>query len=267
MKTLFITLTALVAILTGTDATAQKMQSRTVSVGSFTGIYSSVFDVDYSVGSQKAIRIVAPANLINEVEVTVRDKRLYVKPKTQHNRFNNRFRNTDKVKITVVAPSVNSFNASAGSDINILTEINTGSKPLNLAASSGGDIKLSTGRAGTINIDASSSGDIHAVFLTGTNVNLTASSGADIDVDRLLSSSLNATASSGADIDVKAVKCKSTINANASSGADIDITGIETVNINADASSGGDITLEGKATRLNRSSSSGGDINTRKLVY
>lgn len=263
MKTFFLALTTMLALLGGTTAQAQ-LKSRTVNVGSFTGINASVFTVNYSVGKQQPVKIVAPDALIDEIEVTVKDNNLYIKPKKEHHRL----RETGKVTVTVTAPAVNRFTASAGADINIRTEINTGSKPLNLNASSGADIKLSTGRGGTINIDASSAGDVHAVFLTGSYVNLSASSGADIKVDRLLSDhSLNATASSGGDIKVDAVKCKKSINANASSRSDIKIRGIETVTINADASSGGDVVLEGKASRVNRSTSSGGDINTRNLTY
>lgn len=267
-KTIIMALTAIAAFAASPalEAKSYAMQTRTVSVGSFNGIYASVFTVNYSVGPQKAVKIEAPADLINEVDVSVIDNKLYVKPKTQNHRFRNR--DLGKVIVTVTAPSVNNFSASASADIIIKTEVNTGSKPLNLRASSSGDIKMSIGRAATINVDASSAGDVKAVFLTGSTINLKASSGGDIKVTRMVANqTLNAGASSGGDIDVDAVKCKNTINASASSGGDVKITDIETVNINADASSGGDITFEGKAQRVNRSASSGGSISMRNLSY
>lgn len=267
-KTFILALTAIAALaaVPNAEAKTESRQSRTVKVGSFTGIYASVFTVNYSVGSQKAVKIEAPANLINDVEVSVKDNRLYVRPKKQNHRIRNR--SVEKVTITVTAPAVNNFSASAAADINIRTEVNTGSKPLNLSASSVGDIKMSIGRAGVINVDASSGGDVKAVFLTGNNINLNASSSGKVKVTRLLANqSLNAQAFSGGDINVDAVKCKKTVNADASSGGDIKITDIETVTINADASSGGDITLEGKALRINRSTSSGGSIDTHNLEH
>lgn len=162
---------------------------------------------------------------------------------------------TVKTIVTISGYDVRDFEATSGANIDIEGRYTLRGE-LDLDASSGGTINLSSGQVDYIEAVASSSADIILGQVTVNKIEMDASSGADIRVQNLVAESVSAIASSGADI-LLAGKTKR-VDFNASSGADIKANALSAVEGSVEATSGADVKC--RVRKLTQTSDSGGDI-------
>lgn len=197
--------------------------------------------VAFSQGALTPAQIKAPRYVLEYLRVKVDegtlelnlDKRFFEK----YNRFNG------EVTVSVTAPAVNSFEASSGASITVISPLKV-SGNADFEASSGGNINIagSLDATGKIEIEASSGASVKASGTKGTACDIDAASGADVTIAALDARDLSVDASSAGSIEITKAMTVSAV-ADLSSGADSKIAGT-TRRLSVDASSGS--TFNGK---------------------
>lgn len=229
--------------------------------GSLNAITASCgLDVTYNPGhNSTSVTVSGPDKVISYVEVKKNGSTLNIRLK------DNRPKRLDLkgVIVTVNAPAVSSISASSAADIDVIGSYSV-KGPMNVKASSSGDVNFTTLSASALDIDVSSSGDVEIVTANTTIANLSASSSGDIDIKVMTCPELNTVASSSGDIEIESLSGKK-INANASSAGGIEIKHLSGESLEAGASSGASIKLTGKVVRGQFSASSGATINKTGL--
>lgn len=191
--------------------------------GMFSGIdVSGGFEVEIRIGAP-SITVEADDNFIHDIQTEVRNGKLYIK-------LDERTIRDAHLKVFVIAPEINSINASSAS--NVLVKDQLKSDRIEMHASSGSQIE-SLIDAPVCEATASSGGEIKLSGKT-RQLEAEASSGSAINADRLQSENTTVKASSGGNARVHA---SLTLNASASSGGNILYTG--GANVQKSVSSGG----------------------------
>lgn len=179
-------------------------------VGDFTKVKgSSGIDIYLTEGSENKVVVEADENLLDIIETRVENGKLRIRTADHTNIGRAK---SKKVHVTYV--SLNSIEASSGSDIIANSVVK--SESLELDTSSGADLELEI-LAKEVYAETSSGSDM---VLTGkaTSLRAKASSGSDLNAKELMVIDCNADASSGADI---TVNVKDRLDAEASSGGDV----------------------------------------------
>lgn len=207
----------------------KKVVSKTISVKQFDHLdVASGINVTYTPGATRAMKVTAPACLLERLEVKQEGGKLKLILKSRKHQVASfsdllrKLKSENGVKVQLSSPS--------------LKEIET---------SSGASVKAAS---------------LPNVY----ELEFSASSGSEIEVGGLEAGKFEADASSGAVIKVKAARVND-MDADASSGAEIKISGIKAVKVEADASSGAEIELAGEAQDVDFEASSGASVNARDL--
>ncbi len=240
MKKFILTLFSLLFV-----STAMLAESKDLSIKKpFNKLATSAgVDVTYTPsGGQARVRITGPASKISNVEVTVKGTTLSISGNSRKGKhFFNAGQNLRGVKISVSGPLVTHFEASSGSSIKCISNLNSASARFNMEVSSGAQINISSMRGANAEFDASSGGSIKIQNVTATKMEFDASSGASISVTRLSAGSLDADASSGASIKLAGNAQKGYLEA--SSGGSIHALSLKLLQSNIKKSSSGSIRI------------------------
>ncbi|HBI58773.1 MAG: DUF2807 domain-containing protein [Duncaniella sp.] len=229
--------------------------------GSLNAITASCgLDVTYNPGhSSTTVTVNGPDKVISYVEVKKNGSTLNIRLKDNRPKH----LSLKGVTVTVNAPVVSSLSASSAADIDVIGNYKVNGT-MKVAASSSGDVNISTLSASALDINASSSGDVEIITVNASSANLSASSSGDIEIKVMTCTELNTVASSSGDIEIESLSGKRTV-ASASSGGDVEIKNMSGESVNASASSGASIKLTGKVIRGQFSASSGATINKTGL--
>lgn len=218
--------------------------TRTVEVGSFTGIHTnSSVDVAYtqSTDGKQSVEIYAPASEIDRISVAVYNGVLNVGIKS--NGKQSVVSGRVKREVRVTAPPVN-----------------------RLMASSSGDIILKNGlQTDQIELTTNSAGNIAGSNITCATLMAISNSSGDIKLDKVDSDVVTLTSSSGGDITLADVRCTA-FSATASSAGDVKATGLTATTVVAHSNSAGDVLLKGKCTTAVLNANSAGDIDASGLA-
>lgn len=174
---------------------------------------SSGITAEYIQADSLQISIKAPSDIIDLVETKFQDSTLTIGFSKAVN-----LKNTS-VTIKISAPGITNFTAASGSDIAILSGINSAQKEITLTSSSGATITSPRTIAGSIHLLASSGSEISVDSASSTTINATTSSGAEINIAGICNTA-NLISSSGSEISADRLNAKSGSMA-ASSGGEI----------------------------------------------
>lgn len=264
MKTLLSSLVAAMLIMPATSCgetiTASKNYvTRTIKVPAFTAIATSSFiDVEYTQGAVQNVTLTASDNIIDYVDISVRNGELNVSFKGNgHRKF---ILTSKKVVVTVSAPAVNRFSASSSGDIEIKSTLNIKGK-VTFNSQSSGDIDAVTVKCDEMTAFTSSSGDIKIEALNCTTLQAKTSSAGDISIGNIVARDVKASASSSGDIKLNG-RCTNAVY-ECSSAGDIKARGLIAVNVDASASSAGDIDCTATGN-VNTSKSSAGSVKVNR---
>lgn len=217
---------------------------------------SSSVDVIYSQTSGKQdIEIYAPDNVIEYIDVHVRQGVLKVDVKSVSGGLS--FRGKCIKEVRVSAPAVNSLRASSSGDIIVKGHLKSEGL-ISLQAESSGAVKGESISCDELSIESSSSGDILLDEALCSALSVQASSSGDVSVRRVKAGTITAEASSAGDITLEG-SCQ-TAHLQASSSGDIEAKELKAVEVTAHAEEAGDITCYASG-RLNAKASTAGEVS------
>lgn len=233
---------------------SKKYVTKTVKVDRFDAIATGcAVDVVYTQASgTRHVEIYAPDNLIEYIDVCVKNGVLKVGFKTPYNNFSITGRHTKEVRVS--APAVNSLNASSSGDI-ILKNGLRASGIVRLNANSSGDIKGGAVVCDELVASASSSGDVVLDKVECETLKANANSSGDVSIKGVSAAKVEANANSSGDV-ILTGTCQSAILRSSSSG-DLDAKGLKAVDVTASANSSGEVSCYATGTLDAKISSSG----------
>lgn len=190
-----------------------KRTVRTVKIDHVDELSTSAgLNVTYVVSNENKVTVNAPQDIQDKITVSAEDGNLKIG-------LTQSVRNISKLAtITVMAPSINSFDASSGSTIALPQGFQPSGSELELEASSGAIIKGNGIRASVVGVETSS-GSIIELNVTTESVACSSSSGSSISITGT-SEAVSLVASSGSSVNAGNLKAK-TGKASASSGSSI----------------------------------------------
>lgn len=258
--------------------------SRVVSCPDFTKLVTNTtIDIEYTVGP-KSVKLYAPDNLIDYMQVTSSGSSLTVSWKSGVNlNINGNY----TAKMIVSAPAVNDFLTNSTGDITIKSPLQGNSADYSFVTNSTGDIYIQSVKTSGIQIKlvSNSTGDITAGRLQGSNVHLTANSTGDVKASAVIGSQYAVlhTNSTG-DVIVGNVMTEKAMIASSSTGdvkienlsaddarinsrstGDVRVSDMSVETLTVEASSTGDIKLAGKCSSANMTAGSTSEIEARNL--
>lgn len=150
-------------------------------------------------GGQSTVKITGDTKRINEVDVRISGKTLKISPKPDRmgSRSGNRIKG---VVVTVIAPMVNDIEASSGASIRCNTTMSANGRKMEIDASSGAAVSLTSVNCRKIEVDASSGSAVSIKTLNADKAELEVSSGASISLSTATTKDIDCEASSGATI-------------------------------------------------------------------
>lgn len=165
---------ALLSILVPMSVCAKTIQAssrsvtRTVNTGAFSGLSTATsIDIQYSQDDVRSVSVTAPDNIIDLVDVAVKDGMLTVSYKSGTSIS---FNNGQSVKVCVSAPNVTKFCTTSSGDIDIVSALRCDGS-VELLTKSSGDIDAKAIYCATLNAEVLSSGDIEVDKVVCTNLN------------------------------------------------------------------------------------------------
>ena len=234
--------------------------TKKVNVNQFDGISTATsIDIVYTqTSSEQDVEIFAPDNLIEFVQVKVKDGVLNVKfydPENPHSGIN--IIGKHKTEVRVSAPAIHVLRASSSGDVILGNGLRTTGQVV-MNSSSSGDIVGNDVACDELVAKASSSGDVVLNQVKCTLLEADASSSGDVEIKNLKAESVNGEASSSGDVILTGV-CRSA-KFSASSSGDVEARDLKADVVTAKASSSGDVTCQ-VAESLNATTSSSGSVN------
>lgn len=249
------------ACATGTTSAERTVKTISVNLPEYTEIDASCgIEVTYTQGALTPAKVTAPAFVLDYLDIKVSNRTLDI---SLNDDFFKKYRGTTdhKVKVSLSAPAVSSFETSSGSRISVTGHMTIHGKA-SFEASSGSSISIPDGFTadGKIDFDCASAADITVGAATGSSCKIEASSGSGVTIKSLGAKAIDIEGSSACDINVDAAAAQSTI-ADLSSGASCTIAGI-TTKLSVDATSGS--SFNGKKFKSRQAiieASSGGSVD------
>lgn len=247
-------------------------------------VTNTSIDIEYTIGP-KSVKLYAPDNLIDHMQVRSSGKTLTVTWKENENLLISG-RWTAKMIVSAPAGSVNEFMTNSSGDIFIKSNLG-GGVYYSFITNSSGDIKLGSVDASKADVKlvANSSGDISAANVAGGNVTLSSNSSGDVEVSsvkalkaaslsanssgdvkvgKVLSSSASALSSSSGDVKVGTLSADDAVISSRSSG-DVSVDDLISDMVTISAVSVGDIKVSGKGRTVHITSSSNSEVRAKGL--
>lgn len=258
--------------------------SRVVSCPDFTKLVTNTtIDIEYSVGP-KSVKLYAPDNLIDYIQVTSSGNTLAVNWKSGVNLSIN---GSYTAKMIVSAPSVTDFLINSTGDITIKSPLQGGSADYSFITNSTGDIAIQSVKTSGIEIKlvSNSTGDITAGRLQAGNVHLTANSTGDVRassvngrqyavlhtnstgdviVGNVMTENAMIASSSTGDVKIENLSADEAKIQSRSTG-DVRVSDMSVETLTVEASSTGDIKLVGKCSSASMTAGSTSEIDARGL--
>lgn len=170
---------------------AGPMKTITIQADKVTSIdTSSGIRVEYTQGSGTSVTLTAPDNIIDDVEVTVKNGELNCGMKTKR-------RVNKPITVTVTSPGVDELDASSGSSIKIVDGLNMPGAEMEISASSGARIDINNISAESIEGEASSGSALRIDGAKATTMAYSTSSGSSMRVESITAGSVTGKSSSG----------------------------------------------------------------------
>lgn len=195
---------------------AQSSQSR--SVGDFQAIQASgAIDVVLRQGSQTSVKVEAESDVLSSIKTEVKGNKLVIYRDNSNSSLWSRLTDSDKVKVYVTCPRLNSVEVSGASEIKSTTPFHADDftvrasgasevtltldvRNLNASASGASDLRLA-GRAEQQQVHISGSSDYQAYDLKSQNAKVEASGASDAYV--AVANELSSRSSGASDIHYK----------------------------------------------------------------
>lgn len=175
---------------------AGPMKTITIEADKVTSIdTSSGIRVEYTQGSETSVMLTAPDNIIDDVEVTVKNGELNCGMKTKR-------RVNKPITVTVTSPGVDDLEASSGSSIKIAAGLDMPGSEMEISVSSGARIDVNKISAESIEADASSGSALRIDGAKATTMAFSTSSGSSMRVESITAGSVTGKASSGSSMGV-----------------------------------------------------------------
>lgn len=175
---------------------AGPMKTITIEADKVTSIdTSSGIRVEYTQGSETSVTLTAPDNIIDDVEVTVKNGELNCGMKTKR-------RVNKPITVTVTSPGVDDLEASSGSSIKIAAGLDMPGSEMEISVSSGARIDVNKISAESIEADASSGSALRIDGAKATTMAFSTSSGSSMRVESITAGSVTGKASSGSSMGV-----------------------------------------------------------------
>lgn len=170
---------------------AGPMKTITIQADKVTSIdTSSGIRVEYTQGSVTSVTLTAPDNIIDDVEVTVKNGELNCGMKTKR-------RVNKPITVTVTSPGVDELDASSGSSIKIVDGLDMPGAEMEISASSGARIDINNISAESIEGEASSGSALRIDGAKATTMAYSTSSGSSMRVESITAGSVTGKSSSG----------------------------------------------------------------------
>lgn len=209
-----------------------------VTVGAFEGIeaHSTVKVIYSQVSSYQSIEVSAPDNMMEYVEVKVKDNTLIASLQLPKMGFV--IKGDYKVEVRISAPAVYHVQASSASEIILEKGLKT-PNAVNLEASSAANIKSGKIICRELSAEASSSGNIIVKKGQFQNIEIEANSAGNVNLMEMRAEVVEAEASSAGNVmmEGECIKAKLT----ASSAGNVKAENLKAVSVQADASSAGNV--------------------------
>ncbi len=173
---------------------AGPMKTITIQADKVTSIdTSSGIRVEYTQGSGTSVTLTAPDNIIDDVEVTVKNGELNCGMKTKR-------RVNKPITVTVTSPGVDELDASSGSSIKIASGLDMPGAEMEISVSSGARIDINNINAESIEGEASSGSALRIDGAKATTMAYSTSSGSSMRVESITSKYVELRASSGSSL-------------------------------------------------------------------
>ncbi|MGE0078958.1 MAG: head GIN domain-containing protein [Bacteroidales bacterium] len=172
---------ALATALTVITLTTKAQNVTTVDAKDFCGIANSISaNVNFYQDANYKVEVIAPQNVIDELNIFVEDGILKLKKKNNH--FN--WSSSDKVVVNVWAPKYNSLSLNGSGDFLAKTNIST--QDLSIKINGSGDVKIESLKVNSLSIKSNGSGD---VSIAGTDIaesgEFSINGSGDVDANKL----------------------------------------------------------------------------------
>lgn len=236
MKRVVLFCTALMFVITTVFAANVKKE---YTVSNFQGIqlFSSP-DVIVTQGSIAKVSAEGPQELIDKLEISVKNGELIIRPKNNQD-FNLQTRRDYYVKIFVQVPSLNNLSISGSGDILIKNQMNWGTS-VTLSIKGSGDIEVNQIDTKNLKLAVSGSGDIEVGTIQAAAVESSVQGSGDVKIKRINSTQLKASTIGSGDIEVKSGKVKEA-NFSVSGSGDIKAENVKADKVIASIAGSGDI--------------------------
>lgn len=258
--------------------------TRVVSCPDFTKLVTNTtIDIEYTVGP-KSVKLYAPDNLIDYMQVTSSGSSLTVSWKSG---VNLNINGSYTAKMIVSAPAVNDFLTNSTGDITIKSPLNgqgsnysfvtnstgdihmgsvtTTGEHMKLVSNSTGDITANKLQAGNVYLTANSTGDITASSVKGReNAMLHSNSTGDITVGSVTTEIASLASSSTGDVKVDNLSAEDARIKSRSTG-DVRVSDMAVEILRVEATSTGNVKLAGKCSKATMSAGSTSEIEARNL--
>lgn len=170
---------------------AGPMKTITIQADKVTSIDTSRgIKVEYTQGSGTSVTLTAPDNIIDDVDVTVKNGELKCGMKTKR-------RVNKPITVTVTSPGVDELDASSGSSIKIASGLDMPGAEMEISASSGARIDIINISAESIEGEASSGSALRIDGAKATTMAYSTSSGSSMRVESITAGSVTGKSSSG----------------------------------------------------------------------
>lgn len=222
-------------------------------IGSSNVIYTQSND------GETKVQIYGSDNIIDLLDVTVKDKTLYVQ-------FKNKVSIYGESKLEVRAGSLSLKSAMLKGSGGIELKGNINSPELNIQLTGSGDIKCKNivSCKDLLNIKMKGSGSINVQDVRIGTGNFELNGSGDIDVQNVIADTGNFKLTGSGDIKTKSCKV-SCLRVGLKGSGDVNIKAIDSFSTDAQLSGSGDMMLSGKTQDLTLSLSNSGDIRASEL--
>lgn len=277
--------TALVAL--GASAQTKKIEaagsykSKTVEVGAFRKItVNGNIRVNYTPNDAKAsIKFVAPQNIVDLVEIKVKDANLTIGYKDG---YSVEMKN-DSVVVDMSAPIVSEMALNGSGDIRMKGKVKTSNftsalngsgdmvfgdidvEVLSVTLNGSGDVNIGNVKSSNCDMSLNGSGDVNAKSVAVAAFNLSLNGSGDMNVWKVTTTNSILSLNGSGDMKVDGCKCAALV-ANLNGSGDMDVDKIDATNLTADLKGSGSMALSGGAVAGVYNVRNSGTIDAAELI-
>lgn len=240
------------------------MTTRQLNLADFNEIETERINVVYTIGTPGTATLTAPDNIIDLLEVKVRDHKLIARVNLRENNRLNGINNARlNATLTVSSSAVKEVEAYLSAKVTVKSDINITSD-FDAETSTSGSIEFKSVKCNSFDAECSTSGSIVLPSLTCNKTDLETSTSGLIDIKTLICSKSELEASTSSNIKINNITADYA-EATASTSGNITVKGGKVINSELEASTSGQVTYKALTVNGSAEANTSGSISAAGL--